>query len=204
MTAPAEKKFQATANFKRYSISEYLETERKTGQKHYFLNGKIIPMAGGTIPHTRIGGNIFYELRKALADNPDFEVFNCDQKIYLPKYSFYNYADALCVTGEPEIAEQETTAITNPILIVEVLSSSTEGYDRGQKFTEYKSLPSLLEYVLIRQDRPEIHVFYREREDLWHTSEFSGIHNEVYFKSINVKIPLAAIYARIKFSAEAV
>lgn len=178
-----------------YSVSEYLELEIETGQKFEFYNGKIIQMSGGTLPHNRISRNVLAELHFAL--QPGFEAFGSDQKIYLPKYNFYVYPDAVVVTGEPIQTDAEANAIINPLLIVEVLSTSTSRYDRGDKFIQYQSLPSFKEYALIRQDAVEVQTIYREESDLWRSKEFAGLETELYFRSVDVTLKLSRIYKNV-------
>lgn len=182
-TAPASKT---------YTVSDYLEMEIQTGQKFEYYNGKIIQMSGGTLPHNRISRNVLAELHFAL--RPGYEVFGSDQKIYLPKYHFYVYPDAVVVSGDPVQTEAEANAIINPLLIVEVLSTCTGRYDRGDKFIQYQSLPSFKEYALIRQDTPEVQTVFREEADLWRSKEFSGVENQVYFRSIDISLDIAKIY----------
>jgi Uma2 family endonuclease len=185
---------------RRYTVQEYLEIERKTEQKHTFINGKIIPMAGGTLPHNIAGGNIFGELFLALYASETFRLFNSETKIYLPLLSIYHYPDALVVAGKPIEAQEEIGAITNPILIIEVLSDSTGRYDRLEKFTHYQTLPSFREYALIHQDRPQVDSFLRQEDpSLWRSSEVSGLENEVHFQSIGVKVSLSKIYRNVSF-----
>ena len=188
---------------RRYTVAEYLEIEQKTGQKHSFINGLLFPIPGGTIPHSRIGGNVYFELRQELASRPNLEVFNSDTKIYMPSLGIYHYPDALVVAGTPVEAQEEIGSVTNPILIIEVLSGSTGAYDRGLKFTEYQTLPSFTEYVLIHQDRPQMDLFFREEKNLWRTSEVSGLESEVYFQSIGVKLSLSKIYHNVSFETAA-
>ncbi len=190
----------ATPKTRRYTEAEYLELERKSEQKHSFINGLIIPMSGATTPHLRIAGNMFFQLYGILENRLDYEVFNSDTKIYLPKLSIYHYPDALVVAGQPEFASEEVGAILNPILIVEVLSDSTGRFDRFEKFTHYKTLPSFREYILIHQDRPQIDSFLRQEDpDLWRSSEVSGLESEAHFQSIDVRLALSKIYRRVSF-----
>ncbi|MFM9947648.1 MAG: Uma2 family endonuclease [Saprospiraceae bacterium] len=190
---------EAAQTEKTYTVADYLRLERKTGRKYAFYNGKIEPMAGGAIPHNRVTRNIFGLLFNFLLPKPDYEVFGSDQKIYLPKFNFYVYPDAVVVAGEPLVTDKEADAIINPLLIVETLSKSSERYDRGQKFVEYQSLPSFKEYVLIRQDAPEVYLQFREEPNLWRTSEVTGLEGEVYFRSIEARIPIADIYYKVQF-----
>lgn len=191
----------AISSEKTYTVAEYLHLERRTGEKYAFYNGILEKMAGGTIPHNRISRNIFGLLFNKLLSMPDFEVFGSDQKIYLPKFHYYVYADALVVAGEPLQTEQEADAITNPILIVEVLSPSTAHYDRNQKFLEYQSLPSFKEYVLLRQDKPEAALLFREEPDMWRSSEVEGLDKALWFRSIGVGLEMKAVYDKVNFNA---
>lgn len=189
----------AFSTAKTYTVADYLRVERETGEKYTFYNGSIKKMAGGTIPHNRISRNVLIELGKAIAGQPNFEIFGSDQKIYLPKFHYYVYADVLVVAAEPLQSEGEADAIINPILIVEALSPSTAHYDRNQKFLEYQSLPSFKEYVLLRQDQPEVFLFFREEPDMWRSSEVAGLDKELWFRSIGVSLKMAAVYDKVVF-----
>jgi len=202
--APASQPKSQSELDRTYTVAEYLEIEARTGERHLYLNGKIIPMAGGTLPHNRITRNILQHLGNMLdAQNQSYEVFGSDQKVYLPEYNFYVYPDAVVVAEVPVMSEKQADAIINPVLIVEVLSDSTERYDRGQKFVEYRSLPSFKEYVLVRQDKPEVVSFFREKPGLWLDEEFKGLEAEVYFKSIDVRLALSLIYRKVEFAQTA-
>jgi len=156
-------------------------------------------MPGGTIPHNRITRNVLSELDQIFKNKTGFEIFGSDQKVYLPHYNAYLYPDAVVVAEKPVLAEQHAHAIINPVLIIEVLSASTEAYDRQQKFLEYRSLPSFQEYVLIRQDAPEILDFFREAPDLWRESIVEGLENTVHFRSIDVALALTLLYRNVEF-----
>ena len=117
----------------------------------------------------------------------------------MPHFNFYLYPDAIVVTTEPETVANDTQAIINPVLIVEVASPSTAKYDRGDKFADYKSIPTFQEYVLVRQDIPEVNLFYREASDLWRSTDVIGIEQEVFFKSIETSLSLERIYRKVAF-----
>jgi Uma2 family endonuclease len=157
-------------------------------------------MPGGTIAHNRITRNILSELDQFLKRKNNLEIFGSDQKIYLPKYHYYVYPDAVVVVQPPIIAEEATNAITNPLLIVEVLSPSTEEQYRGQKFLEYRSLPSFREYVLVRQNAPEVLTFFREEPDLWRENMVTGLDQRVYFRSIEAQLAVQLIYRNLEFA----
>ena len=192
MTATAENK-----NI--YSVDEYLKVEARRGERYEFYNGNIIPMPGGTIPHNRICKNIIQYLGNALDLKSGFEIFGSDQKIYLPEYHYYVYPDAVVVAATPVVSEEMADALINPVLIIEVLSPSTEKYDREQKFLQYRSLPSFREYALVRQDAPEVLTFFRETPDTWKEAMVKGVEKSVHFRSIGVDLPLPLIYRNIEF-----
>jgi Uma2 family endonuclease len=182
-----------------YKVQEYLKLERQTGQKYAFYDGRLEPMPGGTIPHNRITRNVISLLFEFTKNHPELEVFGSDQKIFLPKFNFYLYPDAVVVTGDPILTDHDADAIVNPLLIIETLSRSTERYDRGQKFIEYQSLPSFREYVLLRQDAPEAFCYHREQPDLWRSKEVTGLENSLHFQSIDFSVKLEKIYYKVTF-----
>ncbi|MDX2070071.1 MAG: Uma2 family endonuclease [Haliscomenobacter sp.] len=184
---------------KTWTIEEYLAQEQREGERYEYRDGNIILMVGGSINHNRIAQNLSKYLDNALEDKPKFQVFGSDQKIYLPKFNFYVYADALVVAETSLIAKEEAQAITNPILVVEILSKTTEQYDRKQKFLEYRSLPSFKEYVLVRQDKPEVLTFYKVKSNLWQEEEFVGLEGVVSLKSLGIELRLGDIYRRVEF-----
>ncbi len=184
-----------------YSVDEYLETERRTGERYEFYNGKIKQMAGASINHNHISRRIIQHLGNALDEKKGFDLFGSDQKIYLPDYHYYVYPDAVVVTDGAVMAEEQADALINPLLIIEVLSRGTEKYDRTDKFIEYRSLPTFKEYVLIRQDAPHVLIFFREAPDLWRESQVRGLEQEVLFKSIDVRLALSLIYRKVDFPA---
>ena len=190
-----------TEKARTYTVDEYLEAEHHTGERHEFYNGKIKLMAGGTIAHNRISRNVIQYLGNALDEKGDFEVFGSDQKIYLPDYHYYVYPDALVVADGSVMAEQKADALINPLLIIEVLPRGTEKYDRTDKFTEYRSLPTFQEYVLIRQNAPQVISFFREAPDLWREAEVRGLDQEVLFRSVDVRLALSLIYRKVDFPA---
>ena len=195
MPNEAQLKRSGAAKQRHYSVSEYLKLEQRTGERYEYFAGKPKLMPGGSPTHNRISVNIISELQKAIkARQAPYYVFGSDQKIYLPHYEFFVYPDAVVVVEKPLFSDNDATAIINPILIVEVLSPSTEEYNKGGKFLEYKSLDSFKEYCLIRQDAPEVSTFFREEVDLWRDTIFSGAEAVAQFRLIDVSISLSDIY----------
>lgn len=182
-----------------YTVSDYLDLELSSGERYEYYKGKIKLMAGGSIAHNRIARNILTELEIRFKNMPEFEAFGSDQKIFLPEYDYYVYPDAVVVAEGPLLTEALSHAIINPLLVIEVLSDSTERHDRGQKFIEYRSLPSFKEYVLIRQDKPSVVSFYKSQPGIWQEEEFKEIEAEVVFKSVNLSLAMSLVYRKVDF-----
>ena len=180
------------------TVEEYYKLEESATQKHEFNHGKLTPMPGGSISHNRIKGNIFFSL-KSFSKQVDkaIEVLDSDQKIYVPDYDSHVYSDTCVIIGKPKLLSKAKQAVTNPALIVEVLSDSTGRYDRGQKFLKYKSLPSFAEYVLIEQDMPMVDVITK-KEDNWIIKTYVGLEDTVVLESIGCEIPMADIYENVE------
>ena len=178
------------------SISEYKEIEEQSGVKHEYHNGEVFALAGGTINHTKICGNIYVVLRTNMKHKEtQCEAFTSELKIFIEAKNSFVYPDATVVCGKQEVSLKDEQAITNPILIVEVLSKSTAEYDRGDKFFMYRQLPSLIEYVLIEQEKYVVEVYTKQIDtDLWKISRYEGIDNTVSFDSLKINVPMADIY----------
>ena len=182
-----------------YTLEKYFELEEKANYKSEFRNGKIVSrnigMAGGTLNHSKIMTNITVNLVNTVADN--YDVFNSELAIYIPKYNHAVYPDVCVVEGEPEMYQNRNRAILNPILIVEVASDSTDKYDRTNKFRKYKSLPSFKEYVLVDQDTPVVDVFFKDKLG-WRMKTYVGLDEMVHLQSIGLELKMAAIYKKVK------
>ncbi|MGB1121347.1 MAG: Uma2 family endonuclease, partial [Saprospiraceae bacterium] len=180
------------------TIEEYFEMEETAAFKSEFRNGKILPMAAGTISHNRLKITISSLLFMLALQMKNFEAFDSDQKIYLPEYAHSVYADASVVVGEPKMYKDGNHAILNPTLVIEVLSNSTSNYDRSAKFRKYQTLESFQEYVLIDQEMPVIDVLTKQGERDWRMKTCIGLEDEVNFESINVTLKMADIYQKVK------
>jgi Uma2 family endonuclease len=184
------------------SYEDFLEAERGSDIKHEWLDGVIYAMAGGSLEHSRLAGNVHTALKTALAT---CEVFQSDAMLYVRATKLSTYADVTVVCGAVESQKIERNgrvigeALLNPTVIVEILSDSTEEYDRGEKFAHYMTIPSLQEYVLVAQSEPRIEVFRRPERGHWqHSVAHAGESIEIAGRSISVD----AIYRRAA-SAEA-
>ncbi|AGP37135.1 hypothetical protein BE04_33380 [Sorangium cellulosum] len=149
-----------------YSYAEYLEQERTSPTKHEFLNGEIFAMAGGTPEHARLCLSVGAELRAHLRGRPCV-VYSSDLRVRVQATGLSTYPDVSVVCGRIERDPEDTDAALNPVVLVEVLSDSSEAYDRGQKFAHYRCIPSLREYVLVSQHEPRIEVFHRNEDGSW-------------------------------------
>ncbi|MDZ7878927.1 MAG: Uma2 family endonuclease [Saprospiraceae bacterium] len=183
-----------------YTFVEYLRREEKAVGKHEFYSGKIIKMAGGTYNHSKISANALTTLKIAVRPLPKkFSVHTGDLKIYIEPSDIGVYPDALVICEQPEFWNNRLDVIVNPLLIVEVLSPSTQIFDRIGKFDLYKSLPSFQEYVLINADKPSVETRFREEPDLWRIKTEDNMAHSIPLRSLGVTISLADIYEDIVF-----
>ncbi|WP_441286358.1 Uma2 family endonuclease [Sorangium sp. KYC3313] len=151
---------------KLWTYAEYLEQERASPTKHEFLNGEIVAMAGGTPEHARLCASVGAELGAQLRGRP-CAVYSADLRVRVQATGLSTYADVSVVCGRLECDLEDKDAALNPIVLVEVLSDSTEAYDRGEKFAHYRRIRSLQEYVLVSQREQRIEVFHRNEDDSW-------------------------------------
>jgi Uma2 family endonuclease len=183
-----------------YTIEEYLAMEDKALEKHEFYNGKIIKMPGAKPTHNLIAANVITALNNALENKEkEYFVLTGDSKVYNQKFNSFLYPDAVVICEEIEMYEGSSTVIINPLLIVEVLSQSTEVYDRIGKFANYKLIPSFKEYVLVWQTAPSVTSSYKISERTWQDTEADGLDASIYLQSIDCTIDLKKIYRGIKF-----
>ncbi|ARV62741.1 hypothetical protein BZZ01_32535 [Nostocales cyanobacterium HT-58-2] len=181
-----------------YSPEEYLQLEETAEYKSEYIDGLIIPMAGGTTNHNRIALNVSTELNFAFKQQ-DYEVFMGDVRLWIPQKRIYTYPDVMVIAGEPLYWNNRTDTITNPIVIIEVLSESTEGYDREGKFHGYKTISSLVEYVLIDQTRIYIEQYSKTAKKRWSICEYDEEDESITLSSIPFQISLADVYNKVKF-----
>lgn len=194
------KKAKTMRTPKEYTFEEYLRREEKSVEKHEFYNGKIIKMPGGTHIHSEISMNVATAIKIALRPiSIKFHVYNSDLKIRIEPTNTGVYPDALVICEEPEFWQDRRDVIVNPLLIVEVLSPSTQAYDRLGKFELYKLLPSFQEYVLVNTDTHSVETRFQEETDLWRIKTEKDIANFVNLRSLGISISMADIYENIVF-----
>lgn len=178
-----------------YTVEEYLTMEEKAEYKSEYRHGKIVAMSGGTLNHSLISSNMNTQIGIILEDKiSTCNYFNSDAKIHIESANSFVYSDGLLVCGEIETAEQDKNSIINPVLVIEVLSDSTEKYDRGDKFHKYCSLPSFKEYILIDQRKPVIDSLYRSNEGYWKMVTTIDLDKELYINTLDHNIPMNKIY----------
>jgi len=184
-----------------YTPEEYLEFEINSPERHEYINGEIIPMTGGLPNHNLIIGNLYAALNFLLKREPYF-VFVTDQRVWIPKQRIHTYPDIMVVEGALQLQAGRKDTITNPLLIVEVLSKSTQIYDQSKKFKFYRTIPSFQEYILIDQYSIHVEQYYKTESNQWIFSEKDGEESLLKFNKIPFEIVLADIYNKVDFDAE--
>ena len=179
------------------SVPEYLAFERESEIRHEYVDGQIFAMSGASRRHNRISWNIVEALGPQLRDG-GCEGFVSDMRVRIQDYGIFTYPDVVVVCGEPQLDEEEgLETLLNPTFIVEVLSPSTEDYDRGRKFAYYRSIPSLELYLLVAQDRVHIERFERQPAGMWTLFETDDLATELELPAIDARLSLEDIYYRV-------
>lgn len=179
--------------------AQYLEAERRSAERHEYVNGQIYAMVGASRAHNCITLDAAAELRARLRGGP-CQAFVSDMRVKVAATGMYTYPDVVVVCGEPQFEDAEVDTLLNPRVIIEVLSPSTERYDRGDKFAHYRQLPSLAEYVLVAQHRPAVDRFVRqETEGLWLLETVTGLDATVSLAAIGCTLALRDIFERVEF-----
>jgi len=183
---------------RRLTEAEYLEIERAAECKSEFFDGEVFAMAGGTLQHSLIGTNVTREFGNRLGNNRCV-AFNADLRIKIEATGLLTYPDLSVICGPPQFAERLDDTVVNPTVLVEVLSNSTEAYDRGRKFEHYRQIPTLQEYLLVSQTEPRIEQFVRESDGRWVLNEAVGMEKKVELPSLKITISLSEIFAKVNF-----
>lgn len=186
---------------RRYTLEEYFELERKSEERYEFFDGEVFCMSGGSRAHDRILVNLLVNLTARLGSR-DCQIFSSDMRIKVPSAPPYRYADVSVLCGEPAFEEVGgVDALTNPTLIVEVLSPSTEAYDRGDKFTHYKSIPGFAEYLLVAQHRPHVTRLVRQEDAAWLYYEYNDLGDTLGISSLGCELTMAEVYLNVSFDS---
>ena len=183
------------------TVAKYLEMERTSEEKHEFLDGEIYLMSGASLKHNLIVGNTYASLHAQLRSR-SCVVFPSDMRVRVRENRYYTYPDITVVCDPLQLEDDRQDTLLNPTLIIEVLSPSTESYDRGRKFQHYRTLASLQEYVLISQEGARIERYLRQPNDEWLLSDAAGIDASLELVSIQCTLSLAEVYEKISFETE--
>ena len=183
-----------------YTPEEYLALERKAKDKSEYFAGEIFAMSGASRQHNLIVANVVATLHGQFRNRP-CEVYASDMRVKASPTGLYTYPDVVALCGEPQFDDEQKDTLLNPTVIIEVLSSSTEAYDRGDKFGHYRKLASLTEYVLISQEKLHIEHYVRQPDNQWLLSEASSPQDTVRLPSINGVLVLAEVYDKVEVGA---
>lgn len=178
------------------TAAEYLARERQAEIKSEFYRGEMFAMSGASRQHNLIAGKIVTALNNLLADR-NCEVYPSDMRVKVSPTGLYTYPDVSVACDQPQFEDAETDTLLNPLVIVEVLSKSTEAYDRGPKFEQYRQIQSLQEYLLVAQDRVHVELFQRQPDGSWLLREFSALSDHVELNSVSCQLPLADVYHKV-------
>ncbi|GAB1543151.1 Uma2 family endonuclease [Scytonema sp. NUACC21] len=184
-----------------YKPEEYLELETAANFRSEYYNGQIFSVAGGNPNHNKIAGNFYAALNFALKKQP-YDVFMSDMRLWIPNNRLYTYPDVMVVSGQIELAEGRRDTITNPIAIAELISESTEKYDRVGKFKLYHAIPSLREYILISQTEIYAEQYSKAEGDKWLFFSYEGDNAVLSLTSVPFQISLLDLYNKVEFASE--
>lgn len=181
-----------------FTPEEYLALERLSEIRHEFLDGTVYAMAGESPTHSAICFNLAGSLHPQLRGT-NCRGFSPNMKVRAGESGLYAYPDLAVACGEAFFYDRQGDVLLNPVVIFEVLSRSTQTYDRGEKFERYKSIETLRDYVLVSQDRPLVEHFSRQPDGSWSRAELSGADAALALDSVNCRVSLADIYDRVEF-----
>jgi Uma2 family endonuclease len=182
-----------------YTPEEYIQLEEQAEYKSEYRDGEIISMTGGTTNHNEISGNVYANLKISLKQQ-NYRVYMADVRLWIPRYRLYTYPDVMLIKGETIYADRGTTTVTNPMMITEVLSPSTQNYDQGDKFTYYRSIPEMEEYILISQQHYHVMQYSKTEAGKWLLSEYETEDAVIELGSVDLKLLLSEIYTGVDFN----
>jgi Uma2 family endonuclease len=176
--------------------AEYLAIERKSEYKSEYIDGVIVAMTGASRKHNLITVNLSREISRQLKGRP-CESYTSDMRVRVPSTRLYTYPDVVVVCGEPQFEDDRLDTLLNPTLIVEVLSKSTEIYDRGTKFSFYRTIETLDEYLLVAQNEYRVEHYVRQAEGRWLLSDYRSLEETIELTSIECEIALSEMYDKV-------
>ena len=192
MIAQAQKKF--------YTIEEYFELELTSERRSEYRNGEIVPMTGGTPEHNRVSGNLYIALSLSLRRKP-YETFHVDQRLWIPNRNLHTYPDIMVVEKPLQLKSGRTDTLMNPCFVAEVLSKSTQDYDRGEKFVAYRTIDAFKEYLLIDQYSIHVEHYVKTAAHQWLLSEYDDPNVTLSFSVFDFQIQIADLYENLDFAS---
>lgn len=181
-----------------WTVEEYFAFERESETKHEYFNGEIFAMAGASRKHNVIVANVISSLHAQLRKKP-CEIYPSDMRVRVDKTDLYTYPDVSIVCGEQQFTDDPFDVLTNPIVIIEILSPSTQDYDRVGKFHHYRALDSLQEYIMIAQEKYRIEHYVRQKNNQWLLTDIINPDAEIPLDSIDCSLLLSDIYEKVTF-----
>lgn len=185
----------------RLTPAEYLAKERAADFKSEYLRGEVFAMAGAKYPHTRVSSNLIAYLTIAFQGSP-YYALNSDMRVKVSATGLYTYPDVILMCGPPELEDHHGDTLLNPHVVFEVLSDSTEKYDRGKKFEHYQAVPSLREYVLVAQDAVRVERYVRQPDETWVLTIFRDPAGDFTLATAPARVRLADVYRGVTFAPE--
>ena len=189
-----------TSTEQTYTAEDYLQQEVQQETRNEYRNGEIVPMSGGTPAHNEIVSVLNALLRWGLRGQP-YSIFVTDQRLWIPQRNTYTYPDVM-VTGKPcQLQAGRNDTVINPIVLAEVLSPSTQNYDRGEKFVAYRSLDTVEDYLLIHQDRPLVEHYAKQASRQWLLTDYQGLDRTLSLESLSLTLSLSDLYEAVEFES---
>ncbi len=183
------------------SPEEYLTGERESDMRHEYFAGEVFSMAGASREHNQISKNIVRLLGNQLLEKP-CSVFASDMKVKVKKKKKYSYPDIVVVCEKEEYEDEHNDVLLNPVVLIEILSDSTEAYDRGDKFSRYQDIPSFTEYILVSQYTFKMERFTRQPNNSWVYTIYQGEEDILSVETIDCELPLAEVYKKVRFAEQ--
>jgi Uma2 family endonuclease len=188
--------FMGFPDVKYITQEEYLEAERQALDKHEYYAGEIFAMSGASLPHNIIFSNTIGSLSAKLKGKP-CRPFGSDLRVHIPKNTLYTYPDITIICGQPKTTDDKMDTVTNPSVIIEILSKSTYDYDKGQKFTLYREIATLKEYILIDSMAIRVETLTRNEDDSWTFREYKSLYGEFTIETVGEMMKLSDIYFEV-------
>jgi len=180
----------------RINPEEYLRIERAAEQRSEYFDGEAFAMAGASRRHNRIVTNLVAGLDNQLKSRP-CNVYSSDLRVKISATQLYTYPDVVVTCGEEQFEDEHNDTLLNPTILVEVLSDSTEAYNRGKKFEQYQQIESLKEYILVAQDKWRVEQYVRQSNNQWVYSEIHGVESYLTMATIGCNLSLSEIYDKV-------